>query len=153
MKRIISVCGSDGSDDHLSRYALETAENVGRCIARRGGVVVCGGRGGIMRAVCKGAKEENGITVGILPESKEEANEFVDVVIATGMGYSRNALVAGTADLVVAFPGKYGTLSEVGFALNAKKAVYGFGTWDIPGVEKLESPAELRGILKKRVKG
>jgi len=59
MKRIISVCGSDESDDHLSRYALETAENVGRFIARRGGVVVCGGRGGIMRAVCKGAKEEN----------------------------------------------------------------------------------------------
>ncbi len=107
MKRLISVCGSDGSDEHLSRYALETAENVGRFIARRGGVVVCGGRGGIMRAVCKGAKEENGITVGILPESKEEANEFIDIPIVTGLGHRRNFVIVDTADAIIAIGGRW----------------------------------------------
>ena len=121
MKRIISVCGSDGSDDHLSRYALEAAENVGRFIARRGGVVVCGGRGGIMRAVCKGAKEENGITVGILPESKEEANEFVDIPIVTGLGHRRNFLVVDAADAVIAIGGRWGTLNEISFSMVFEK--------------------------------
>ena len=121
MKRIISVCGSDESDDHLSRYALETAENVGRFIARRGGVVVCGGRGGIMRAVCKGAKEENGITVGILPESKEEANEFVDIPIVTGLGHRRNFLVVDAADAVIAIGGRWGTLNEISFSMVFEK--------------------------------
>jgi len=114
MKRIISVCGSDGSDDHLSRYALETAENVGRFIARRGGVVVCGGRGGIMRAVCKGAKEENGITVGI-------ANEFVDIPIVTGLGHRRNFLVVDAADAVIAIGGRWGTLNEISFSMVFEK--------------------------------
>jgi hypothetical protein len=121
MKRIISVCGSDESDDHLSRYALETAENVGRFIARRGGVVVCGGRGGIMRAVCKGAKEENGITVGILPESKEEANEFVDIPIVTGLGHRRNFLIVDAADAVIAIGGRWGTLNEISFSMVFEK--------------------------------
>jgi len=121
MKRIISVCGSDGSDDHLSRYALEVAENVGRFIARRGGVVVCGGRGGIMRAVCKGANEENGITVGILPESKEEANEFVDIPIVTGLGHRRNFLVVDAADAVIAIGGRWGTLNEISFSMVFEK--------------------------------
>jgi len=121
MKRIISVCGSDGSDDHLSRYALEAAENVGRFIAQRGGVVVCGGRGGIMRAVCKGAKEENGITVGILPESKEEANEFVDIPIVTGLGHRRNFLIVDAADAVIAIGGRWGTLNEISFSMVFEK--------------------------------
>ena len=121
MKRIISVCGSDVSDDYLSSYALETAENVGRFIARRGGVVVCGGRGGIMRAVCKGAKSENGITVGILPESKEEANEFIDIPIVTGLGHRRNFLVVDTADAVIAIGGRWGTLNEISFSMVFEK--------------------------------
>ncbi|MFQ5952451.1 MAG: TIGR00725 family protein [Candidatus Omnitrophota bacterium] len=149
-KFLVSVIGGYECDENNAKLA----EQVGEVISQEGFVLVCGGKTGIMEAACKGAKKAGGLTIGIIPgEDKREANEFVDVVIATGMGYSRNALVAGTADLVVAFPGKYGTLSEIGFALNAKKEVYGFGTWDIPGVEKLESPEELRGILKKRVKG
>ena len=121
MKRLISVCGSDGSDGRLSLYALETAENVGRFIARRGGVVVCGGRGGIMRAVCKGAKKENGITVGILPESKEEANEFIDIPIVTGLGHRRNFVIVDTADAVIAIGGRWGTLNEISFSMVFEK--------------------------------
>jgi len=115
MKRLISVCGSDGDDKRLSAYALEAAEKIGRLIAQKGGVLVCGGRGGIMRAACKGAKEADGITVGILPFSKEEANEFVDIRIPTGLGNMRNFLVANSGDVVIAIGGRWGTLNEISF--------------------------------------
>jgi len=121
MKKLISVCGSDGDDNTLSSYALEAAENVGRLVARKGGVLVCGGRGGIMRAACKGAKEENGITVGILPLSKDEANEFVDIAIPTNLGNMRNFLVVNTANTVIAIGGRSGTLNEISFAMILKK--------------------------------
>ena len=64
MRKVVAVCGSDEDDENLSGYALETAEKVGRLIAQNGGVLVCGGRGGIMKAACKGCKEENGTTIG-----------------------------------------------------------------------------------------
>ena len=73
MKKMISVCGSDGDDAALSNFALETAEKVGKLIAQNDAILVCGGLGGIMRAACKGAKEENGLTIGILPGSKKDA--------------------------------------------------------------------------------
>lgn len=115
MKRLISICGSDGDDDGLPRCALEIAEEIGKLIAQKGGVLVCGGRGGIMRAACKGAKEANGITVGILPVSKDEANEYVDIAIPTGLGNMRNFLVANTGDAVIAIGGRWGTLNEISF--------------------------------------
>jgi len=121
MKTLISVCGSDGDDSNLSSYALETAETVGKLIARRNGVVVCGGRGGVMEAACKGAKEEKGLTIGILPEFKEEANEFIDIAIPTGIGHKRNFLVASAGDAVIAIGGRWGTLNEISFAMIFKK--------------------------------
>ena len=121
MKRLISVCGSDEKDEHLSRHALEIAEDVGKLIAQKDWILVCGGRGGIMRAACKGAKDGKGITVGILQESKEEANEFIDIPIATGLGTRRNFLVANASDAVIAIGGRWGTLSEISFSLIFKK--------------------------------
>lgn len=121
MKRLISVCGSDGADEHLSNYALEIAEEVGKLIAQKDCVLVCGGRGGVMKAACKGAKEGNGLTVGILPKSKEEANEFVDIPIATGLGNRRNFLVATAGDAVIAIGGRWGTLNEISFSMIFKK--------------------------------
>lgn len=121
MKKLIAVCGSDEDDENLSSYALETAENIGRFIAQGGGVLVCGGRGGIMRAACKGAKEENGTTVGVLPRSKDEANEFVDVAIPTTLGNMRNFLVVNSGDVVIAIGGRWGTLNEISFAMILKK--------------------------------
>ncbi len=146
---LVSVIGGHECDETASQLA----EKIGGVIAREGAVVVCGGLGGIMEAASRGAKTAGGLTVGIIPgQDKRDANEFVDVVISTGMGYSRNTLVAGTADMVVALPGKYGTLSEIASALNAGKDVYGFGAWDIPGVKKLGSPEELKEILKSRMR-
>ena len=121
MKTLISVCGSDGDDTHLTSYALETAENTGRLIAKRKGVLVCGGRGGVMKAACKGAKDENGITIGILPESKDEANEFVDIALPTGIGHKRNFLVVSSSDVVIAIGGRWGTLNEISFAMIFEK--------------------------------
>ena len=117
MKINISVCGSDGDDGDLGSYALEVAETVGRCIAKRGGVLVCGGRGGVMKAACKGGREENGVTVGIMPQTKDEANEFVDIAIPTGIGHKRNFLVVSASDAVIAIGGRWGTLNEISFAM------------------------------------
>ena len=123
MQTFIAVCGSDGDDMHLSSVALEVAERVGRGIAQRGGVLVCGGRGGIMEAACKGAKEMKGVTVGLLPDSKDEANEFVDLSLSTGLGMRRNFLVVSAADAVIAIGGRWGTLSEISFAMIFEKPV------------------------------
>lgn len=116
----ISVLGSEKADEK----AVKAAEELGREIAHAGAVLVCGGRGGVMRAAAKGCKEAGGLTVGILPSlDKSQANEFLDVVLPTSMGYGRNIFVASAADVVVAVDGNYGTLSEVAFALNYGKPV------------------------------
>jgi uncharacterized protein (TIGR00725 family) len=117
------------------------AAEVGRLIAERGAVLVCGGRGGAMEAACRGAKEVGGLTVGILPgPDRSEANPFVDVVLPTGLGEARNALVVAAADVVIAIGGGYGTLSEIALALKVGKRVIGLGTWEVEGVVAAESP-------------
>ena len=111
------------------------AEAVGRELAARGVVVVCGGLGGVMEAACRGAKEAGGHTVGILPGAdRAAANPFVDRAVPTGLGEARNALVVRAADALIAVGGGYGTLSEIALALKAGKRVVGLGSWDIDGV-------------------
>jgi uncharacterized protein (TIGR00725 family) len=107
------------------------AEAVGGGLARAGAVLVCGGLGGAMEAACRGAREADGTTVGILPGTdRGEANPFVDVAIPTGLGELRNGLVVRAADAVIAVGGEYGTLSEIGFALKTGRPVVGLGTWE-----------------------
>jgi len=110
-------------------------------LARRGAILVCGGLGGVMEAACKGAKDAGGTTVGILGgEDRSDANPFVDVAIATGLGEARNAVIVCAADAVVAVGGGYGTLSEIALALRRSKRVVGLGTLDVDGVERADSP-------------
>ena len=117
------------------------AEEVGRLLARRGAVVVCGGLGGVMEAACRGASRAGGTTVGVLPGlDRGAANPFVSVAVATGLGEARNALVVRAADALIAVGGAYGTLSEIALALKAGKPVIGLGTWEIDGVERVEGP-------------
>lgn len=118
MKKLIAVCGTDS---HVDDEIMRIAEEVGREIARRGAILVCGGRGGIMRAACKGAKEEGGLTVGILPYGKDEANEYVDVPLPTNLGSARNFLVVNVADAVIGICGRWGTLSEIAYAMSINK--------------------------------
>ena len=121
MKKLISVIGSDKSDKNLSKYALNVAEEIGRLIAKKNAILICGGRGGIMEAACKGAKEKNGITVGILPKTKEEANKYIDIPIITGLGNLRNSLVVHTSDAVIAIAGRSGTLNEISYSMLYQK--------------------------------
>ncbi len=117
---MISVIGSSSADE----TTLKAAEEVGKEVARRGAVLVCGGLGGVMEAACKGAKRAGGLTVGIIPtDHHEDANEFVDIAIPTGMGYMRNFLVARTGHAVIAIDGLAGTLSEMAIAWLSDKPV------------------------------
>ncbi len=108
------------------------AEEVGREVARRGAVLVCGGLGGVMRGAARGAKAEGGLTLGIVPgERASAANDFIDIVVPTGMGEARNALVVRASDAIVAVHGGYGTLSEIALALKAGIPVVGLETWQV----------------------
>jgi uncharacterized protein (TIGR00725 family) len=122
---------------------VTAAEAVGRGLAARGAVVVCGGLGGAMEAACRGAKEAGGMTVGLLPGlDRRDANPYVDVAVTTGLGEARNALVVRAADALIAVGGGYGTLSEIGLALRTAKRVVGLGTWEIDGIDPASSPEE-----------
>ena len=119
----------------VEKSLLKEAEEVGRLLAGRKAVLVSGGLGGVMEAASRGMKSEGGLTVGLLPQDhKRDANDFVDVAIATGLGIGRNVIIARTADAVIAVGGEYGTLSEIAFSLQLGKPVVGIRTWDIKGV-------------------
>lgn len=122
---------------------LADAEEVGRELARRGAVVVCGGRGGVMAAASKGAASAGGTVLGILPGlDRSDANEWVTVSIPTGFGELRNGLVVRAAEVMIAIGGAYGTLSEIALGLQAGLRVFGLHTWEIDGIEPLGSPRE-----------
>lgn len=111
---------------------LAHAEAVGRALAARGHVLVCGGLGGVMEAACRGAHDAGGRTVGILPgDDPADANPYVDVVIPTGLGIARNVLVVRAAAAVIAIGGSYGTLSEIAFALQLGTPIVGIDTWPL----------------------
>jgi len=133
MKRapMIAVIGGRKADSTLKKEA----EEVGRLVAKNGGVLVCGGLHGIMEAASKGAKGAGGLTIGILPQDhNKDANPYIDVPVVTGMGIGRNVIIARTADAVIAIGGAYGTLSEIAFSLQLEKPVVGIRSWDIKGV-------------------
>jgi len=108
------------------------AETVGRELAKREAVLVCGGLGGIMEAACRGAAIEAGLTIGILPSDlPADSNPYVRIPVATGMGYARNIAVVNSAQAVIAIDGDYGTLTEIGFALKSGIPVVGLHTWSL----------------------
>ena len=127
-KLFISVIGAS----KCSAKEARIAEEVGRELAKRGAIVICGGLTGVMEAVCRGAKSEGGLTVGILPSNnRRDANPYVDIPIITGIGYARNSIVAKSGQAAIAIGGKYGTLSEIAYALQDKIPVIGLGTWKL----------------------
>ncbi len=127
-KIFIAVIG--GGD--VPPQVAELAEEVGREIARRGAVLVCGGLGGVMEAACRGTSSEGGLTIGILPgENRRTANPHVKIPIVTGIGYARNVAVVKSAQAVIAIDGSYGTLSEIGHALQSGIPIIGLNTWSL----------------------
>jgi uncharacterized protein (TIGR00725 family) len=130
MKRAPYVAVVGASAGTPSELAL--GEAVGRLLAERGAVLVCGGMGGVMEAAAGGAMNAGGTTVGILPTvSRLDANPYLTIAVATGMGEARNAIVVRTVDVVIAVHGEYGTLSEIALALKMGKPVVGLGTWEL----------------------
>ncbi len=126
---IISVIGSSNPQ---TQEHVDLAEAVGRELAKRGFLVVCGGLTGVLEAVCRGANAEGGVTIGILPgRAVNDANSFVDIPIVTAMVYSRNVIVVHTGRAVIAVGGAFGTLSEIGHALGDGIPVIGLKTWEL----------------------
>lgn len=134
----------------VSPQLAELAEEVGREIARQGAALVCGGLGGVMEAACRGASDAGGLTIGILPgENRLTANPYVKIPIVTGLGYARNVVVVKSAQAVIAIDGSYGTLSEIGHALQSGIPVIGLKTWSLSingraddGIILADSPQE-----------
>jgi len=143
--RKIGVIG----DAVCSEKIMGLAEEVGREIAKRKGVLICGGLTGVMEGAARGAKKEGGLTIGIIPsesaddanpfitigiipsESADDANPFIDIPIVTGLRDARNIIVVRSSEAIIAIHGKYGTLSEIAFALKFNIPVIGLHTWDI----------------------
>ncbi len=124
----IAVIGASQATEAM----LTAAEVVGRTLASAGAVVVTGGLGGVMEAACRGAKTAGGLTLGLLPGTDPSAaNQWVDVIVPTGMGEGRNILVVRTSSAVIAVGGEYGTLSEIALALRAAIPVIGIDTWSL----------------------
>ena len=135
-----------------SKKHCKIAQEIGQLIAKESWILICGGGKGIMEAACQGAKEQGGLTVGILPSYRgEEANVYLDVKIPTGLGLARNVLVVRAADVIIAVDGEYGTLSEIAFAINEDKPVIGIDTWDIKRVVRVKTPKEAIKYIKKLI--
>ncbi|MUW14763.1 TIGR00725 family protein [Halorubrum sp. CBA1125] len=144
----VSVIGGSSVDPETAAVA----EALGERLADRGHAVVCGGLGGVMEAVCRGARDAGGETIGILPtDRRADANPHVSVPIATGMGHARNALVVMNGDAAIAVNGGPGTLSEIGLALAHGRPVAGLDTHDVDGVEAVASPAAAVAYVERTV--
>lgn len=125
---IIAVVG----DSSCPPEETKVAETVGELLAQRGAIVICGGLGGVMAAVCRGAKSKGGLAIGVLPgEDASTANPWVGIPIVTGVGYARNMAVVKSAQAVIAIGGNYGTLSEIAYALKSNIPVIGLNTWSL----------------------
>ena len=125
-RRLVAVCGESDPQTSLADLAFE----LGRGIAQRHAILICGGLTGVMEHAARGAQAAGGLTIGLLPgEDITEANAYIDVAIATGLGHGRNAILARTADGVVALGGGLGTLSEIALALRNGRPTIGIKTW------------------------
>ncbi|MFO8017699.1 MAG: TIGR00725 family protein [Promethearchaeia archaeon] len=122
-KGTVAVIGASFIDKKTEKKAIK----VGRLLAENGYIVSCGGLGGVMEAVCKGAKQADGTTIGIIPQkNKSAANPYVDIAIPVPFSHARNLVVVLSGDVIVAISGKAGTLSEIAFAWIYNKKIVAF---------------------------
>jgi uncharacterized protein (TIGR00725 family) len=138
--RYVAVIGGGEADPEVTALAYE----VGRELARRGAVVVCGGLGGVMEAAARGVQEAGGVSLGILPDpDRRRANPYLTYTIPTNLGHARNMLIVHSADAVIAIDGSYGTISEAAIALKLGKTVVGLAVdWSLPGLKRAAVPQE-----------
>ena len=135
----VAVIGPSDATSQQTR----AAEEIGRGLAVAGAIVITGGLGGVMEAASHGASAAGGTTVGFLPGSdRTSANNYLQIALPTGLGELRNGLIIRAADVVIAVGGAYGTLSEIALALRTDVAVIGLETWDVEGIEQVDTPAD-----------
>jgi len=149
-KITISVIGGHKSDEKVEKLAAD----IGKIIAKAGAVLVCGGLAGVMQAAAKGCKQAGGTTIGLLPgKENTDANPYIDIALPTTIGYARNAMVACSADIIVALPGSHGTNSEICYGLVYGRPVIDLGGWGIEGMicarDSQEAEQMIREIIKK----
>ena len=133
----------------MTEKTEKLAYKIGQIIAKSGAVLICGGLDGVMTAAAKGAKEAGGLTIGILPgRDKKDANPYIDIALPTSIGYARNAIVACSADIIVALPGSHGTRSEISYGLVFGRPVIDLGNWEINGMVKVRNIKEAESKIK-----
>jgi uncharacterized protein (TIGR00725 family) len=153
----VAVIGASNATE----WELDCAEEMGRLLATEGWVLVCGGLGGVMDAAARGSAEAGGVSIGILPgDDRVDASRHLTVAVATGFGEARNAIVARSADAVIAVGGEFGTLSEIALALKMRKPVIGLGTWELgrddlerDPIVRVETPADAIDHLRRALPG
>ena len=135
--RVIAVIGAGEAGRSVRKLSYE----VGREIARRGAVLINGGRTGVMEAAAAGARSLGGRTIGILPSyDRGTANRHIEFAIATGMGEARNAIIVASADAIIAMEGEGGTLAEIGIAIKMKRPLVALESWpEIAGLHRADS--------------
>jgi uncharacterized protein (TIGR00725 family) len=143
--RYVAVIGGGEADPKTAALARE----VGRELARRGAVVVCGGLGGVMAAAAQGVQEAGGVSIGILPDPDRcFANPYLTYAIPTNLGHARNLIIVHAADAVIAVGGSYGTISEAAMALKLGKKVIALAVdWDLPGLRRAENSQEAVSLV------
>ena len=147
-EKVVSIIGGRSCTKEVEELATELGKKLAKVVK----YLCCGGLSGTMRAVCSGFKASGGVTIGIIPSyDKIDANDFVDVVVPTGLGLARNVLVVKSGDVVVALPGEAGTLSEVAYCLQLGIPVISLRSWDIPGVIKVDSAEQAIAEVKRRL--
>ena len=138
-RRYVAVCGAS----EATSSQLDAAREVGKLLARNGAVVLNGGYGGVMSAVSEGAASEGGTVVGLLSESdRDGANPHLTISLPTGLGQGRNLVIVTAAESVIAIGKGWGTLSEIAHARKLGRTVVALDTWDMQGLEVVQSPAE-----------
>lgn len=169
----IGVIGSAGWEEYPKRkpnkIAFKIAYEIGRLVAANNAILICGGKGGVMEEACRGAKESDGITVGVISGNKrKQSNKYVDVEIVSGMVNSgEESLIISMSDGIIAIGGGSGTLQEIATAYRNKKpivAIKGIPGWadkvagsylderEIIKIEAAESPEKALELLMKRLK-
>jgi hypothetical protein len=126
--KTIGVIGAGVCDEPTAAMAYD----IGKGIAERGYVLVCGGLGGVMESACRGASEAGGLTIGVLPgDTVAAANAYVNIPIATGLGIARNVIIVRSSRVLIAVSGGPGTLSEIAFALQLRVPVVSLKSFSI----------------------
>jgi hypothetical protein len=143
-KRYVAVIGGGEAAPEAAALAYE----VGRELARRGAIVICGGLGGVMAAAARGVEEAGGVSIGILPHAdRQQANPHLTYAIPTNLGHARNMIIVHAADAVIAVGGGYGTISEAAIALKLGKPVVALAVaWELSGIKRAASPEEAANL-------